>query len=100
MPYEEQFSALAHPLRQNILDALHDAPLTVRDLTDRFDTSQPVMSQHLKVLRDAGLVAATPQGTSRLYHIQERQLNALRGFLQEHWQNSLKKLGKEPSNDA
>jgi DNA-binding transcriptional ArsR family regulator len=100
MPYEDQFAALSHPLRQKILDALQSAPSTVRELTDRFDTSQPVMSQHLKVLRDAGLVDATPQGTSRLYRIEEAQLNALRNFLEEHWQNKLKQLGEEPSYDA
>jgi len=100
MPYENQFAALAHPLRQKILNALQSAPSTVRDLTDRFETSQPVMSQHLKVLREAGLVGATPQGASRLYHIEEAQLSALRLFLQEHWQNKLKQLGQEPSHDA
>ena len=100
MPYEDQFAALSHPLRQKILDALQSAPSTVRELTDRFDTSQPVMSQHLKVLRDAGLVDATPQGTSRLYRIEEAQLNALRNFLEEHWQNKLKQLGEEPSYDT
>jgi DNA-binding transcriptional ArsR family regulator len=100
MPYEYQFAALAHPLRQNILDALQSAPSTVRELTDRFDTSQPVMSQHLKVLREAGLVGATPQGASRLYHIEEAQLNVLRRFLQEHWQNKLNRLAEEPPHDA
>lgn len=100
MPYENQFAALSHPLRQKILDALQSAPSTVRELTDLFDTSQPVMSQHLKVLREAGLVNATPQGTSRLYRIEEEQLNALRNFLEVHWQNKLKQLGEEPSFDA
>ncbi|MEM7718717.1 MAG: metalloregulator ArsR/SmtB family transcription factor [Pseudomonadota bacterium] len=100
MPYEDQFAALAHPLRQGILDALQGTPMTVRDLTDRFDTSQPVMSQHLKVLRDAGLVGATPRGASRLYHLEEAQLNALRSFLEAHWRNTLKKLGEDPSHDA
>jgi len=100
MPYEDQFAALSHPLRQKILDALQSAPSTVRELTDRFDTSQPVMSQHLKVLRDAGLVNATPQGTSRLYRIEEAQIDALRNFLEGHWQNKLKQLGEEPWYDA
>ena len=100
MPYEDQFAALAHPLRQKILDALQDMPSTVRDLTRRFDTSQPVMSQHLKVLRDAGLVGVTPQGTRRIYHLEARQLGALRAYLQQHWQTSLQKLGEEPPRDA
>jgi|TARA_R110001599_G_scaffold82062_3_gene221163 DNA-binding transcriptional ArsR family regulator len=100
MPYEDQFAALSHPLRQKILDTLQSAPSTVRELTDRFDASQPVISQHLKVLRDAGLVDATPQGTSRLYRIEEAQLNALRNFLEEHWQNKLKQLGEEPPYNA
>ena len=100
MPYEDQFAALSHPLRQNILDALERAPLTVGELTTQFGTSQPVMSQHLKVLRDSGLVTALPEGNRRVYHIEEEQLGALRQFLEEHWRKSLKSLGKDPSHDA
>lgn len=100
MPYENQFAALAHPLRQSILDELQSGPSTVRDLTDKLDTSQPVMSQHLKVLRDAKLVIAIPQGASRLYHIDATQLTELRSFLEDHWSRKLKNLGGKPSHDA
>jgi DNA-binding transcriptional ArsR family regulator len=100
MPYEDQFAALAHPLRQDILNELQAGPLSVRNLTISLATSQPVMSQHLKVLREAGLVVAVPQGTSRIYHIEEAKLDALRSFLEDHWRQKLKQLGKSTSKDA
>lgn len=100
MPYEEQFAALAHPLRQSILGELQSGPSTVGDLTNALDTSQPVMSQHLKVLREAGLVVATPRGASRLYQIETAQLKALRNFLEDHWKQKLNQLGRKPSHDA
>lgn len=94
MPYEEQFAALSHPLRQKILDALQEAPRSVGDLTQQFDSSQPVISQHLKVLRAAGLVDVSAQGARRIYRIEDRQMQALRRFLEAHWRTSLGKVGR------
>ena len=100
MPYEEAFAALSHPLRQQILNALEATPATVRELTDQLDASQPVISQHLKVLRQTGLVDATPQGVKRIYHIRPDRLQELRAFLEDHWKASLSALAKDPRRDA
>ncbi|WP_342078316.1 metalloregulator ArsR/SmtB family transcription factor [Yoonia sp. SS1-5] len=93
MPYEDQFSALSHPLRQNILHLLTRAPASVGDLTDQLDASQPVVSQHLKVLREAGLIRVTPDGMRRIYRIETDSLEALRHYLQQHWLAALGDLG-------
>jgi len=92
MPYEESFMALGHPLRQDILKALGVAPASVRELTDQMPVSQPVMSQHLKVLRQAGLVSLTPQGKKNIYTIDTEALAKLRAYLDQHWLNALKNL--------
>ena len=100
MSYETQFAALSNPIRQQILTELQSNPATVRELTDKIQASQPVVSQHLKVLRDAGLVDATPSGVKRIYHIKETRLRELRDFLEDHWKASLSTLGKEQPPDA
>ena len=100
MPYEEAFAALSHPLRQQILNALETTPATVRELTDQLDASQPVVSQHLKVLRETGLVAATPDGVKRVYHIRPDRLQELRAFLEAHWKKALTGLAEDPPQDA
>ena len=100
MAYEIEFAALSHPTRQHILDLLADGPRTVRALTDRIDVSQPRMSQHLKILLEAGLVSATPDGTRRIYELDTDRLKALRQFLTEHWQTSLSTLNDQEIPDA
>ena len=93
MTYEIAFGALAHPMRQDILAMLQVSPRSVRELTDRLDATQPGVSQHLKVLREAGLVRAEAAGVKRVYHIEPERLAALRDFLTEQWAASLAKLG-------
>ncbi|MEP5151739.1 metalloregulator ArsR/SmtB family transcription factor [Planktotalea sp.] len=95
MPYEDQFAALAHPLRQHIITSLQSGACTVGDLTQTSGASQPVVSQHLKVLRDAGLIIVEPQGTKRFYRIEPQSLDDLRNFLTEHWQNALNGLAQK-----
>ncbi|SMY08678.1 ArsR/SmtB family transcription factor [Flavimaricola marinus] len=97
MPYENQFAALSHPLRQQILNRLETHPASVRELTDQLAASQPVVSQHLKVLREAGLISATPAGMKRIYRIEPGQLAELRSYLERHWLNALTDLAPEDS---
>ncbi len=100
MPYEESFSALGHPLRQDILKALGTSPASVRELTDQLPVSQPVISQHLKVLRDAGLVSSTPKGTKNIYRLDPEALQQLRAYLDQHWLTALQNLAPEEAKDA
>ncbi|WP_417309626.1 ArsR/SmtB family transcription factor [Devosia sp.] len=100
MPYEDKLQALAHPLRQQILLALRTEPVSVRGLTDRLDASQPVISQHLKVLREAGLVSARPEGMKRIYQIEPEGLTQLRRFLESQWTQLLGDLGADDESGA
>ncbi len=93
MPYEDQFAALAHPLRQQIIGLLQSDPASVSDLTEALDASQPVVSQHLKVLRTAGLVSAEAHGMKRIYALDPEALDALRAFLTEEWHAAFAKIG-------
>jgi len=100
MPYEKQFAALSHPLRQQIIANLQAGPSIAGELAASIDASQPVISQHLKVLRDAGLIQVDPKGTKRFYRINPSELEALRDFLTQHWQKALSGLtDKEDLND-
>jgi DNA-binding transcriptional ArsR family regulator len=63
------YRAISEPTRRRILDLLADRERPVKDLVDRFSVSQPAMSQHLRVLRDAGLVRIRREGRMRMYSI-------------------------------
>ena len=77
------FKALADPTRLDIfrLVAAQDAPLCACDVVERFAVSQPTVSHHMKVLRDAGLVSVSRQGVWAYYAVDERGLALLRGSL-------------------
>ena len=89
---EAAFQALAEPRRRDILRLVRDRPRSVNEIAERFDISQQAISQHLKVLKDAGLVAVRPQGQRRLYVMRPEGLAALRDFLAEFWPDSLQRL--------
>jgi DNA-binding transcriptional ArsR family regulator len=89
---EAAFHALADPNRRAILRLVRDQPRSVNEIAEQFDITQQAVSQHLKVLRDAGLVAVRPQGQRRLYVVRPEGLTALRDFLAEFWPASLQRL--------
>jgi DNA-binding transcriptional ArsR family regulator len=68
------FRAIAHPARREILELLADSPLSVKELTARFDISQPAISQHLKELRDAELVSSERSGLEQRYRLTAQPL--------------------------
>lgn len=77
-----QFKALADPTRVAIINQLAAADeVCVCNLTDAFDLSQPTISHHLKILREAGLVESTRRGTWAYYRLVPRAIDALRGAL-------------------
>lgn len=84
-----QITALADPTRRHIFELLRTKSSSVRALTDRLDVSQPAVSQHLKVLREAALVTATPRGASNIYSIDRAGLAELRHFVDELWDEAL-----------
>jgi DNA-binding transcriptional ArsR family regulator len=82
-------AALADPTRRAIFERLADRPLAVGELARELPVSRPAVSQHLKVLKDAGLVVDRPAGTRRIYQLDPAGLAALREYLDHFWNRSL-----------
>ena len=82
-------SALGDPTRQAILDLLLEGPQPVGELAALLPVSRPAVSQHLKVLKDVGLVLDRQEGTRRLYQVDTAGLAVLRTYLDQFWERSL-----------
>jgi DNA-binding transcriptional ArsR family regulator len=89
---QEAIEALAHPGRRAILRLVLDRELPVNELAERTGLSQPAASQHLKVLRDAGLVHGRVDGRRRLYRVDLDGLDRLRRELDAYWEPALDAL--------
>jgi DNA-binding transcriptional ArsR family regulator len=83
------FTALADPTRRAIFERLAERPSAVGELAGALPVSRPAVSQHLKVLKDAGLVADHADGTRRIYQLDPDGVDALRGYLDQFWNQSL-----------
>jgi DNA-binding transcriptional ArsR family regulator len=83
------FTALADPTRRAIFERLADRPSAVGELAGDLPVSRPAVSQHLKVLKDAGLVVDHPDGTRRIYQLDPDGVDALRGYLDQFWNQAL-----------
>ena len=81
--------ALGDPLRRQLLELLRAGERTVRELTDAVPVTQSAVSQHLRVLREAGLVTARAVGTRRLYRIDHDGLSAVRVYVDRFWDEVL-----------
>jgi DNA-binding transcriptional ArsR family regulator len=81
--------ALGDPTRRAIFESLVTAPKPVRELADLLPVSRPAVSQHLKVLKEAGLVADQPEGTRRVYRVQPAAIAAMREYLDRMWDHAL-----------
>ena len=84
-----QLAALADPTRRAIFEMIQRSPAAVRELSERLPVSQPAVSQHLKVLREADLVRAEPIGARRVYEVDPAGLVALRSWLDTMWDDAL-----------
>lgn len=80
---------MADPTRREVFERLTERPQTVGVLARQFPISRPAVSQHLKVLKDAGLVTDEARGTSRIYRIDPAGLGPIRRWLDEQWERSL-----------
>ena len=83
------FAALADPTRRAVLERLREGPRPVGELARDLPVSRPAVSQHLKVLKDAGLVSARPEGNRRIYQAEPDGLAELRGYLEQFWGKAL-----------
>lgn len=81
--------ALGDPTRRRILEVLRDGEHSVRELTDATDVSQPAVSQHLRVLKGAGLVEVRPAGARRLYSVNPGGLADVRAWVDSFWDDAL-----------
>ena len=82
-------TAWGDPTRQAILDRLAAGPRAVGELADELPVSRPAVSQHLKVLKDVGLVRDERAGTRRVYRVDPAGLAVLRTYLDQFWERSL-----------
>ena len=83
------FDALGDGTRRAVLECVARGPAAVGEIAARLPVSRPAVSQHLKVLKDAGLVTESAHGTRRIYRIDPRGIGAMRDWLDRHWSNAL-----------
>lgn len=91
------FAALANPVRRQLLEILSRQPLSAGELSERFALSRPAVAEHLKVLREAGLVADQPQGRRRIYRLTAEPLAELGQWLhpfEKFWRARLAALAE------
>jgi DNA-binding transcriptional ArsR family regulator len=79
------FEALSDANRREILRILSDGGKPVREIADAMTISRPAVSRHLRLLKDAGMVAEQAQGARRIYYLQERGIEAVREYLERVW---------------
>jgi DNA-binding transcriptional ArsR family regulator len=95
----EAVRALAEPRRRDILRLVRDAELAAGEIASHFEVSRPAISQHLKVLREAGLVDERREGTRRLYRANAEGLAEVRQLLDDLWGESLARLKSAAERD-
>jgi DNA-binding transcriptional ArsR family regulator len=89
MAYEMALTALADPTRRQVFEQLRAGPRAVGEIASDMPVSRPAVSQHLKVLKLAGLVGDRAEGTRRVYYIDPNGLGALRKWLDQFWDQAL-----------
>ncbi|MCL2395797.1 MAG: metalloregulator ArsR/SmtB family transcription factor [Acidimicrobiaceae bacterium] len=82
--------ALGDPTRRAIVEYLSEHPCAVGQLADRLPVSRPAVSQHLKVLKDAGLVTVQQEGNRRIYGLDPEGIGELRDYVDRFWSSALR----------
>ena len=95
MAYDRALAALADPTRRQVFERLRSGPKAVGAIASDMPVSRPAVSQHLKVLKEAGLVADRPEGTRRVYYIDPDGLGALRAWVDQFWDRALENFQAE-----
>ena len=91
--------AIAEPTRREILRLVQDSELPAGQIASRFDVTRPAISQHLRVLADAGLVTVRRDGTRLFYRARPEGLEALRQYLDSFWAQGLHRLKQAAEQD-
>jgi DNA-binding transcriptional ArsR family regulator len=93
-------TALGDPTRQAILDLLLDGPQPVGELASHLPVSRPAVSQHLKVLKEVGLVVDRQEGTRRVYRVDPAGLAQVRAHLDRFWQKAMVAFAEHAEKQA
>jgi DNA-binding transcriptional ArsR family regulator len=96
---ESALKAIAAPNRRAILALVRDGELSAGEIASHFDVTRPAVSQHLNVLKEAGLVSERRNGTRRLYRARPEGLSELRDFLEGFWDTRLEALKREAEKE-
>ncbi|MEI9997035.1 MAG: metalloregulator ArsR/SmtB family transcription factor [Rhizomicrobium sp.] len=100
MAYRNALEALADPTRRQVFERLRAGPSAVGKLANGLPVSRPAVSQHLKVLKKAGLVREEQDGTRRIYRIDPHGLAQLRAWLDQFWESALDAFKAEAEKDT
>jgi|SRR5580658_6803151 DNA-binding transcriptional ArsR family regulator len=100
MTYQAALLALADPTRRRVFEELRRGPRSVGKIAARMPVSRPAVSQHLGVLKKAGLVGDRAEGTRRIYHIDPAGLAAIRNWLDQFWDEALLAFQAELAKEA
>jgi DNA-binding transcriptional ArsR family regulator len=100
MAYDNALRCLSDPTRRRVFERLRAGPQSVGALARGLPVSRPAVSQHLKALRDAHLVAARAEGARRVYYIDPDGLGELRRWLDQFWDDALEAFKNEVEKSA
>jgi DNA-binding transcriptional ArsR family regulator len=89
MAYDSVMNALGDPTRRAVYERLRSGPRSVGEIADGLPVSRPAVSQHLRVLKEAGLVHERRAGTKRIYTLSPRGLAELRAYFEQFWSQAL-----------
>src|SRR5262245_32217379 len=96
---EAALKAIAEPRRRQILRLVRQGEMTAGEIASHFAVTRPAISQHLTVLKDAGLISERRDGTKRIYRFRPEGVRELRDFIEEMWNERLAVLGREAERE-
>lgn len=99
MAYEKSLAALADPTRRAVFERLRSGSRSVGEIARELPVSRPAVSQHLKALKQAGLVRDEPRGSARIYRIHAPALAELRAWLDSFWGDALDSFKTHAENE-
>jgi len=99
MAYGQVMDALGDPTRRAVLELLRRGPRAVGDLAEHLPVSRPAVSQHLRILKDAGLVRVHPDGSRHLYAVEPKGLEEARRYLERYWDAALQAFADATEED-
>jgi DNA-binding transcriptional ArsR family regulator len=97
---DSQLRALAEPHRRRILELVRDREMAAGEIAAHFDVTRPAISQHLTVLKEAGLVVERREGARRLYLAEPSGLAGLKKFVDRFWTSRLTRLAEQAEHEA